>query len=51
MSKKNQLRETRTGTVINNTSEKREGKAAAALNEVIVYISKNFNVNIDLDRI
>jgi len=30
MANKDNLREQRTGTVINNTSEKREGKAAMA---------------------
>lgn len=33
MSKKKQLRDLRAGTIINNTSEKREGKAVAALNK------------------
>ena len=37
MASKNNLRKQRTGTVINNTSEKREGKAAMALGKVILH--------------
>lgn len=50
MANKNNLREIRTGMVINNTSEKREGKAASALNQVIVSIVQEFGVSIHLDN-
>ena len=38
MANKDNLRKQRAGTVINNTSEKREGKAAIALGKVMLYI-------------
>jgi type II restriction enzyme len=50
MAHKQSLRALRSGTVINNTSEKREGKAAAALNEVIVHIVQKFGVKVDHER-
>jgi hypothetical protein len=37
MAIKNNLRKQQSGAVINNTSEKREGKAALALNCVLYY--------------
>lgn len=50
MASKQSLRTLRSGTVINNTSEKREGKAAAALNEVIVHVVQKFGIKVDHDR-
>jgi hypothetical protein len=38
MAHKDNLRKQRSGTAINNISEKREGKAAAALGKVILHI-------------
>jgi hypothetical protein len=38
MANKDKLRKQRTGTIINNTSEKREGKAAIALGKVMLHI-------------
>jgi type II restriction enzyme len=46
MASKDNLRKQRTGTVINNTSEKREGKAAIALNEVMLHIINKFGVKL-----
>jgi len=47
MASKDKLRKQRTGTVINNTSEKREGKAAVALNKVTLHIIKKFGVRLE----
>jgi len=47
MANKENLRKQRAGTVINNTSEKREGKAAAALNKVVLHIIKKFAVKLE----
>ena len=47
MANKNNLRKQQTGTVINNTSEKREGKAAVALGKVILHIIKKFGVKLE----
>jgi type II restriction enzyme len=47
MANKINLRKQRTGTVINNTSEKREGKAAVALGKVILHIIKKFGVKLE----
>jgi hypothetical protein len=49
MANKNRLRKLRKGTVINETSEKREGKAASALNRVISYLSREYGVKINYD--
>lgn len=50
MANKQRLSELRTGTVINNMSEKREGKVAKALNQVLTHISTRFReVKIVLD--
>jgi type II restriction enzyme len=46
MANKENLRKQRTGTIINNTSEKREGKAAMALNKVTLYIINKFGVKL-----
>jgi type II restriction enzyme len=46
MANKENLRKQRTGTVINNTSEKREGKAAMALNKVTLYIINKFGIKL-----
>jgi type II restriction enzyme len=46
MASKENLRKQRTGTVINNTSEKREGKAAFALNKVMLHIINKFGVKL-----
>jgi type II restriction enzyme len=46
MANKDNLRKQRTGTVINNTSEKREGKAALALNKVVLHIINKFGVKL-----
>ena len=37
MASKDNLRKQRTGTVINTTSEKREGKTSKALSQVLLY--------------
>jgi type II restriction enzyme len=47
MANKNNLRKQRTGTVINNISEKREGKAAVALGKVMLYIINKFGVKLE----
>ena len=47
MAGKDKLRKQRTGTVINNTSEKREGKAAMALGKVMLHIINKFNVKLE----
>jgi len=47
MAHKDNLRKQRSGTVINNTSEKREGKAAVALGKVILHIIKKFGVKLE----
>ena len=47
MANKDNLRKQRSGTVINNTSEKREGKAAIALGKVILHIIKKFDVKLE----
>jgi type II restriction enzyme len=47
MANKNNLRKQRTGTVINNTSEKREGKAAVALGKVMLHIINKFGVKLE----
>jgi len=47
MANKDNLRKQRTGTVINNTSEKREGKAAVALGKVMLHIINKFGVKLD----
>jgi len=47
MANKANLRKQRTGTIINNTSEKREGKAAVALGKVILHIIKKFGVKLE----
>lgn len=46
MSNKDNPRKQRKGTVINNTSEKREGKAAVALGKVMLYIINKFGVKL-----
>jgi type II restriction enzyme len=46
MAQKASLRKIREGTVINDTSEKREGKAAAALNQVITYLTNKFEIRV-----
>jgi hypothetical protein len=46
MANKESLRKQRTGTIINNTSEKREGKAAMALNKVTLHIINKFGVKL-----
>jgi len=46
MSNKDNLRKQRNGTVINNTSEKREGKAAVALGKVMLHIINKFGVKL-----
>jgi hypothetical protein len=46
MSHKESLRKQRTGTIINNTSEKREGKAAMALNKVTLHVINKFGVRL-----
>jgi type II restriction enzyme len=46
MANKENLRKQRTGTIINNTSEKREGKAAMALNKVTLHIINKFDVKL-----
>jgi len=50
MAGKDRLRRIRAGTVINNTSEKREGKAAAALSQVILYVTNKFSVRLVHDQ-
>jgi len=47
MASKDNLRKQRTGTVINNTSEKREGKAAMALGKVMLHIINKFGVKLE----
>jgi type II restriction enzyme len=47
MAHKENLRKQRTGTVINNTSEKREGKASAALGKVMLHIINKFSVKLE----
>ena len=47
MANKNNLRKQRTGTIINNTSEKREGKAAVALGKVMLHIINKFGVKLE----
>jgi type II restriction enzyme len=47
MAHKDNLRKQRTGTVINNTSEKREGKAAAALGKAMLHIINKFGVKLE----
>jgi len=47
MAHKENLRKQRTGTVINNTSEKREGKAAMALGKVMLHIINKFGVKLE----
>jgi type II restriction enzyme len=47
MASKDNLRKQRTGTIINNTSEKREGKAAAALGKVMLHIINKFGVKLE----
>jgi len=47
MASKDNLRKQRDGTVINNTSEKREGKAAFALSKVMLYIINKFGVKLE----
>jgi len=47
LANKDNLRKQRIGTVINNTSEKREGKAAVALGKVMLYIINKFNVKLE----
>lgn len=47
MAHKDDLRKQRTGTVINNTSEKREGKAAMALGKVMLSIINKFNIKLE----
>lgn len=49
MAGKDSLRKQRAGTVINNTSEKREGKAAQALQKVTLALINKFNVKLDHD--
>jgi type II restriction enzyme len=46
MASKDNLRKQRIGTVINNTSEKREGKAVLALNKVMLHIINKFGVEL-----
>ena len=46
MAHKESLRKQRAGTIINNTSEKREGKAAMALNKVTLHIINKFGVRL-----
>jgi len=46
MANKDNLRKQRTGTIINNTSEKREGKAAVALGKVMLHIINKFGVKL-----
>jgi type II restriction enzyme len=46
MAHKENLRKQRTGTVINNTSEKREGKVAVALNKVTLHIINKFGIKL-----
>lgn len=50
MARKDALRILRDGTVINNTSEKREGKAASALNDVFAYLTQKYRVVLSYDR-
>jgi len=47
MANKDNLRKQRLGTVINNTSEKREGKAAIALGNVMLHIINKFGVKLE----
>lgn len=47
MASKDNLRKQRTGTVINTTSEKREGKASKALSQVLLYIINKFGVKLE----
>ena len=47
MAGKDNLRQQRTGTVINNTSEKREGKAAMALGKVMLHIINKFGIKLE----
>jgi type II restriction enzyme len=47
MAHKDDLRKQRTGTVINNTSEKREGKAATALGKAMLHIINKFGVKLE----
>jgi hypothetical protein len=47
MAGKDNLRKQRTGTVINNTSEKREGKAAMALGKVMLHIINKFGIKLE----
>ena len=47
MAYKDDLRKQRAGTVINNTSEKREGKAAMALGKEMLSIINKFGVKLD----
>ena len=47
MAGKDNLRKQRTGTVINNTSEKREGKVAVALNKVTLYLINKFSIKLE----
>jgi type II restriction enzyme len=47
MASKDNLRKQRIGTVINNTSEKREGKAAMALGKVMLHIINKFGVKLE----
>lgn len=47
MANKENLRKQRTGTIINNTSEKREGKAATALSRVILHLIRKFGVKLE----
>jgi hypothetical protein len=46
MSSKDKLRKQRNGTVINNTSEKREGKSAVVLGKVMLHIINKFGVKL-----
>jgi type II restriction enzyme len=46
MASKENLRKQRIGTVINNTSEKREGKVALALNKAMLHIINKFDVKL-----
>jgi type II restriction enzyme len=46
MANKESLRKQRTGTILNNTSEKREGKAAMALTKVTLHIINKFDVRL-----
>jgi type II restriction enzyme len=47
MASKDNLRKQRTGTIINNTSEKREGKAAVALGKVMLHVINKFGVKLE----